>query len=55
MRVFDRIIYLSLAAIWVFAAVCISAQAAYAYVDPGGGLFRLQVMGVHIPRIYFPG
>lgn len=45
MRLIGRTIYLSLVTIWVFAAVCISAQAAYAYVDPGNGLFCLQVIG----------
>ena len=45
MRVFGRAIYSGLGAVWVFAAICISARAAYAYVDPGSGLFFLRVIG----------
>jgi hypothetical protein len=38
-------IYLALVAIWVFVAICITSQTAHAYVDPGSGLFVLQVVG----------
>jgi hypothetical protein len=35
--------YVSIA-IWVFAALCDTSQRAYAYVDPGSGLFLLQIV-----------
>jgi hypothetical protein len=44
-RVLGHSFYGLLVAVWVFAALCISARAAYAYVDPGSGLFFLQIIG----------
>lgn len=38
-------IYRVLVGMWVFAALCVSAKAAFAYVDPGSGLFFLQIIG----------
>lgn len=38
-------IYGLLIGVWVFAALCVSAKAAFAYVDPGSGLFFLQIIG----------
>ena len=32
-------------ALWLFAAITIIAKPAYAYVDPGSGLFFLQIIG----------
>lgn len=40
-----RLIYGAVVAAWAFAALCISAKPAYAYVDPGSGLFLLQIVG----------
>lgn len=45
MHILRKGIYLALAAVWIFAAICVSARPAYAYVDPGSGLFFLQVVG----------
>lgn len=44
-RVLRKGIYGILVATWVFVALCITAKAAYAYVDPGSGLFFLQIVG----------
>ena len=45
MRILGKNIYYALVVVWVFAALCITARPAYAYVDPGSGLFFLQVVG----------
>jgi hypothetical protein len=44
-RVVVKSIYGFLVVAWCFAALCVTAKAAYAYVDPGSGLFFLQVIG----------
>lgn len=44
-RVVTRGVYALLAITWVFAALCVSAKPAYAYVDPGSGLLLLQILG----------
>lgn len=31
--------------VWLFAVICVVAQPAYAYVDPGSGLFLVQIIG----------
>lgn len=31
--------------VWFLALMCVIAQPAYGYVDPGSGLFLLQVIG----------
>lgn len=40
-----RVVYYGLVALWLFAAICVIAKPAYAYVDPGSGLFFLQIIG----------
>ena len=45
MRILGKNIYYALVVVWVFTALCITARPAYAYVDPGSGLFFLQVVG----------
>ena len=45
MRILGKNMYYAVVAVWVFAVLCITARPAYAYVDPGSGLFFLQVMG----------
>ena len=42
---FKRAIWYGAVAIWFFALVCVIERPAYAYVDPGSGLFFLQVIG----------
>jgi len=37
-------LYRLCAALWIFAVLCVTAHPAYAYVDPGSGLFLLQVV-----------
>jgi hypothetical protein len=39
--------------VWAFAVLCITAQPAYAYVDPGSGLFLLQVISSTLIGIPF--
>lgn len=45
MRILGKSIYLALVSVWIFAIIGVSARPAYAYVDPGSGLFFLQVIG----------
>ena len=40
-----RVAYYGAVAIWIFAVLCIIERPAYAYVDPGSGLFFFQVIG----------
>jgi hypothetical protein len=40
-----RAVYYGAVAIWFFALLCAIERPAYAYVDPGSGLFFLQVIG----------
>ncbi|HLY41242.1 MAG TPA: hypothetical protein VKR52_08505 [Terracidiphilus sp.] len=40
-------------ALWLFVVICITARPAYAYVDPGSGLFLLQVVGSTLVGIPF--
>ena len=42
---FKRAVYYGAVAIWLFVLVCVIERPAYAYVDPGSGLFFLQVIG----------
>lgn len=42
---FSRSIYFAFLAILAFAALCVTAHPAYAYIDPGSGLFFVQVIG----------
>src|SRR5215471_7747470 len=44
-RIWSRIIYCALIILLVFVGLCVTARPAYAYVDPGSGLFFLQVIG----------
>ncbi len=37
--------YFATVAIWLLAVLVVTAKPAYAYVDPGSGLFALQVIG----------
>jgi hypothetical protein len=37
--------YFTTVAIWLFAVLVVTAKPAYAYVDPGSGIFALQVIG----------
>lgn len=38
-------LYLVSVALWLLAALVVTSKPAYAYVDPGSGLFALQVFG----------
>lgn len=38
-------IYRTCVLIWIVALLCVTAKPAYAYVDPGSGLFLMQVIG----------
>ena len=40
-------------ALWLFAVLCLTARPAYAYVDPGSGLFLLQVVSSALIGIPF--
>jgi hypothetical protein len=40
-----RAVYYGVVAIWLFGVLCVIEKPAYAYVDPGSGLFFLQVIG----------
>lgn len=42
---FKRVVYYSVVAVWIFAILGVIERPAYAYVDPGSGLFFLQVIG----------
>ncbi|UWZ86000.1 hypothetical protein [Occallatibacter riparius] len=42
---FKRVAYCGAVATWIFAILCVIERPAYAYVDPGSGLFFLQVIG----------
>jgi hypothetical protein len=44
-RSISRVVYYGITVIWVLAALCVIEKPAYAYVDPGSGLFFLQVIG----------
>jgi hypothetical protein len=44
-RIWGKTIYCALLILWVFVALCVTARPAYAYVDPGSGLFFVQVIG----------
>ena len=52
-EVYIRVIVLSLAVIQILAVLCALAQPAYAYVDPGSGLFTLQVISTTCAGIVF--
>ena len=45
MRIWSKSTYCALIILWVFVGLCVTARPAYAYVDPGSGLFFLQVIG----------
>jgi hypothetical protein len=54
MRYLCKGLYYASVAIWIFAALSVVARPAYAfYVDPGSGLFMLQVVGSTIGGITF--
>lgn len=38
-------LYLTTVAIWLLAVLVVTAKPAYAYVDPGSGLFAIQMIG----------
>lgn len=40
-----RVVYYGAIVLWFGAALCVIEKPAYAYVDPGSGLFFLQVIG----------
>lgn len=40
-------------ALWLFSVLCVTAHPAYAYVDPGSGLFLLQVVSSALVGIPF--
>ena len=40
-----RTVYSGLAVTWVICALCVCVRPAYAYADPGSGLFLMQVAG----------
>jgi hypothetical protein len=42
---FKRAAYYGAIATWIFVVLCVIERPAYAYVDPGSGLFFLQVIG----------
>ena len=45
MRYLSRGLYCICVVVWFFVLLCVIAQPAYAYVDPGSGLFVIQVIG----------
>ncbi len=45
MRYLARGLYCICVVVWLFALLCVIAKPAYAYVDPGSGLFLVQVIG----------
>ena len=53
MRCFGRGLYFASVVIWLFAALCAVARPAYAYVDPGSGLFMLQIVSSTFVGITF--
>ena len=42
---FSKAVYFAFVAALAFAALCVTAHPAYAYIDPGSGLFFVQVIG----------
>lgn len=38
-------LYLTTVSIWLLAVLVVTAKPAYAYVDPGSGLFAIQIIG----------
>ena len=40
-----KAIYCACVLSWLFVLLCVTAKPAYAYVDPGSGLFIMQVIG----------
>lgn len=38
-------VYFATVALWLLAVLVVTSKPAYAYVDPGSGLFALQVVG----------
>lgn len=43
-RVLGKGLYSASVVIWFFALLCAAQRPAYAYVDPGSGIFLLQVI-----------
>lgn len=44
-RYVARVVWGVAVAAWILAALVISSRPAYGYVDPGSGLFAIQVLG----------
>jgi hypothetical protein len=53
MRSIYAISNFSLTALLVFAVLCALAQPAYAYVDPGSGLFAFQIISTTMAGMIF--
>jgi Na+/proline symporter len=53
MRCLGRGLYYASAVIWLFAALCVVARPAYAYVDPGSGFLMLQIVSSTFVGITF--
>lgn len=48
-----RVIYRALVLGWFLLALCVCARPAYAYADPGAGLFLMQVIGTTVVGFTF--
>lgn len=46
-------VYCAGVSLWIFAVLCVTARPAYAYVDPGSGLFLLQVVSSTLIAVPF--
>lgn len=53
MRTLYSVLMLSLTALLIVAWLCVCAQPAYAYVDPGAGIFALQVVSSTVAGMIF--
>jgi hypothetical protein len=52
-RIWNKGTYSALVILWIFVTLCVTARPAYAYVDPGSGLFFLQVIGSTVAGFTF--
>jgi hypothetical protein len=50
---FARVLNGALLALGLFVLLCSAAKPAYAYVDPGSGLFLLQILGTTLAGFVF--
>lgn len=48
-----RCLFFVCAAVWLIVVLCTTATPAYAYVDPGSGLFLVQMVGSTLAGIVF--